>query len=261
MKTFTSPFKSTREIIKFPDPPQLARDAAANWLMQLESERDSGKIYLVALSGGRIARLFFSAVTERARQQRKLLDRVHFFWGDERCVPPDDPESNFGMALELLLKPLGIPQDCIHRIKGEEEPRKAAVAAEAELRQLAPTHHVAPSPGLKSPPEAPQPVFDMIFLGMGEEGHVASLFPGESEETMSHPAVYRPVVASKPPPQRITLGYAAIAAATQVWLLASGEGKEKALRESLTPEGRSPLARVLRSREQTRIFSDISTDA
>lgn len=92
---------------------------------------------------------------------------------------------------------------------------------------------------------------------MGEDGHVASLFPSESEEAMSRGAVFRAVTASKPPPRRITLGYAALAAANEVWVMASGAGKEAALGESLEENGRTPLARLLRLRATTRIFSDI----
>jgi 6-phosphogluconolactonase len=92
---------------------------------------------------------------------------------------------------------------------------------------------------------------------MGEEGHVASLFPGESPEVMASPAVFRHVVGTKPPPNRITLGYAGIAAAREVWLLASGAGKAGALSEAIAGTGRTPLCRVLQSRQQTRIFTDL----
>ena len=101
---------------------------------------------------------------------------------------------------------------------------------------------------------------DWVFLGMGEDGHVASLFPGESAAVMDRPAIYRNVVAVKPPPQRITLGYAALAAAREVWVLASGAGKEAILRASLKAEGVTPLARVIASRAQTRIFTDLRID-
>jgi len=121
------------------------------------------------------------------------------------------------------LAPLNIPGSQIHRVRGEDPPEAAAAKAEAELRQIAPLA----SNG--------QPVLDLIFLGMGEDGHVASLFPGEPEELMASNAVYRPVVAAKPPPHRITMGYPTIAAAGQVRVLAAGAGKEKALRDSLSP--------------------------
>jgi 6-phosphogluconolactonase len=105
-----------------------------------------------------------------------------------------------------------------------------------------------------------QPIIDMIFLGMGEEGHVASLFPGEPEDLMVNPTVYRAVVASKPAPRRITLGYAAIASAREVWVLASGNGKKDALKESLLPGARTPLGRVWQSRTGTSIFTDIPAE-
>ena len=100
------------------------------------------------------------------------------------------------------------------------------------------------------------PVLDLVLLGMGEDGHVASLFPGEPETVMASKEVYRAVTNSpKPPPNRVTLGYPAIAAAQHVWVLVSGAGKERALRESLEPSGRTPLARVLRLRRQTTLFA------
>ena len=86
---------------------------------------------------------------------------------------------------------------------------------------------------------------------------MASLFPEESEQARADKSVFRKVVGSKPPPLRVTLGYPAIAAARQVWVLASGKGKEASFRESLSPNGKTPLARVLASRQETRVFSDI----
>jgi 6-phosphogluconolactonase len=255
--------KGNYDLQTFSASEKVAQAAALAWLEELRLARTQGRGYCVALDGGRIARVFFKQTIDVFRAYTKLtngwtglFNSVHFFWGDERCVPPADPESNFGMACDLLLKPLGIADDRIHRVKGELEPAVAASEAEQELRRVA-QHQKTTEPAT---PES-QPVLDMIFLGMGEEGHTASLFPGEPEEVIASPAVYRPVVASKPPPHRITLGYATIAAARQVWLLASGTGKEQALRESLQPEGRTPLARVLRMRRETRIFTDLRLDS
>ena len=100
-----------------------------------------------------------------------------------------------------------------------------------------------------------QPKLDLIFLGMGEDGHVASLFP-EDKEALESKAVYRVVTSPKPPPRRITLGFPALAAAHEVWVLASGEGKAEALRQSQSPKGNTPLAKVLRDRTHTEIFTD-----
>ncbi len=235
-------YTSNYELIRFPNPETLAKSVAVEWLRTWQTDRPSGT-YCLALSGGRIARLLFSAMTELLVKTE--LKGLHFFWADERCVPPSDPESNFAVARELLLDPLKVPADQIHRVRGEKAPKVAAVQASAELRAVATAR-----------PEG-DPVIDLVFLGMGEDGHVASLFPGEPPEVKEDRSVYRAVVATKPPPHRVTIGYSVLAAARQVWVLASGPGKEKALRESLAPEGRTPLAEVLRWRNQTRVFSDI----
>ncbi|HYG35128.1 MAG TPA: 6-phosphogluconolactonase [Clostridia bacterium] len=232
------------ELKRFAEADNLAKAAAADWWGTISSS-SSERSYCVALAGGRIALNFFDAVVELAKGHEAALSFLHFFWGDERCVPPQSEESNFRLANEHLLKPLAIPANRIHRLRGEDEPAKAAAEAEAELRLWTRTN------------AAQQPILDMVFLGMGEEGHVASLFPGESEELMRSQSVYRPVMASKPPPQRITLGYPVLAAAQQVWVLASGAGKQSALREALAPNGQTPLGRVLRQRTRTVIYTDL----
>ncbi len=236
------------ELISFPNDHDLAQAAASAWLDEVEVATGRGLTQFVALSGGRIARNFFTSVAELAKADRVPMNLVHFFWADERCVPPDDAESNFRMARELLFQPLGITHDKIHRVRGEHAPDIAANEAEKELCALATSNPTG------------RPVLDWIFLGMGEDGHVASLFPGEPETDMTNPAVYRPVVASKPPPNRVTISYAALAAARHVWVLASGAGKVAALQQSLDPKGQTPLARVLQSRAHTRIFTDIQLD-
>jgi 6-phosphogluconolactonase len=223
---------------------ELARAAANAWLDELAANH-AGPAHCVALSGGRIAKTLFASVVESANHQSGALENVHFFWADERCVATDNEESNFGVARELLFAPLSIPNEHLHRIRGEESTDFAVDEAEAEICRIAPLAADG------------QPVLDLIFLGMGEDGHVASLFPGEAESAMTGRAVYRAVSAAKPPPHRITMGYAAIAAARQVWVLVSGPGKEAALRDSLSPSGQTPLARVIKSRPQTRIYTDI----
>jgi 6-phosphogluconolactonase len=241
---------SNSELIFFATDDELARAVANRWLDEL-SASDRDKPYCVALSGGRITKKFFVAVAEHSRTRARSvsLDSIHFFWADERCVPPTDPESNFALAREHLLAPLGIQPDKIHRLRGEIPPKLAAAEAEAEICRIAPMDGSG------------QPVLDLIFLGMGEDGHVASLFPGSPDEIVESKAIYLPVVASKPPPNRITINYATLTAAKQVWVLASGAGKELALQESLSPQGRTPLARVVRARRRTLIFSDIRRDA
>ncbi len=235
---------SNWELSSFANATGVADQCAAEFLARLAP---ASTTTWVALSGGRIAQGFFRAVARLAQARGQSLAHVHFFWADERYVPADHAESNYRSAAELLFTPLGLAALNLHRIRGEEAPECAANKAEAELRRFAPVNATG------------QPVLDLVLLGMGEDGHVASLFPSEPEDVMKSPAVYRAVTASKPPPRRITLGYATIAAAHEVWVLASGAGKEAALRESLSPTGRTPLARVLREREGTRIFTDLAT--
>ena len=233
------------ESIACASPEALARAAADQWLDAIEAANHAGTRHCVALSGGRIAQKFFSATAAQTKVRAVSFARVRFFWADERCVPPQDPESNFRIAQELLFLPLGIPENQICRVRGEDPPDIAAARAEADIVRHARLNN------------AGQPVLDLIFLGLGEDGHVASLFPGEPEDRKSSPAIFRAIYNSpKPPPNRISLGYGPIAAAQAVWVLASGAGKEKALYQSLQPDGATPLARVIQSRSQTRIFTD-----
>lgn len=232
----------TYELQHFDSADALATAAAEAWLRLYESRGD--RSFCVALAGGRIARIFFT-VTAQLPDSPELLHRMQFFWGDERCVPPSSPESNYRLAREHLLEPLGIPKEHIHRIQGELEPEPAAAQAQAELRRLARVN-----------PEG-TPVLQLVFLGMGENGHVASLFPGESIQAITSPAVYRAVLATKPPPRRITLGYQTLAAAEEVWVLISGPGKGAALQASLNGTSQTPLGRVIGSRAHTRILTDL----
>jgi 6-phosphogluconolactonase len=237
------------ELISFANADELASLVAGAWLDEIESASRAGKPHCVALSGGRIAQKFFAATVEQGKARAVAFERVHFFWADERCVPPTDSESNFKLANELLFVPLKISESQIHRIHGELPPAAAAAQAVSEISRIAPQN----SEG--------RPVLDLIFLGMGEDGHVASLFPNAPAEIADCTAPFLAVENSpKPPPNRITLSYPAIAAAKNVWVLASGAGKEAALRDSLAFSGKTPLARVVQSRSHTSVFSGIRLD-
>jgi 6-phosphogluconolactonase len=227
------------ELIPCPSDLALANQAAAEWLKELPAR--SATPYLVALSGGRIAKHFCAAVADQARGRD--LTHVHWFWADERCVPPNHADSNFLLAQQYLFEPLAVSPNLIHRIRGEETPLRAAELAAQELS------------GLASQKDQGVPVLDMVFLGMGEDGHVASLFANGQPEPEA--AVYYPVAASKPPPNRITISFKVLAVTRQVWVLASGSGKEAALKESFAENGLTPLSKVIRKRASTRIFSDI----
>jgi 6-phosphogluconolactonase len=214
------------ELISFANADELAARAASAWLDEIAAANHAARPHCVALSGGRIALKFFTSVVVQTKAREISLGLVHFFWADERCVPPDDAQ--------------------IHRIHGEDSPEIAAQKATMDISRVAPKN------------SGGQPVLDLIFLGMGEDSHVASLFPGKIEGTI-HTDIFCAVKNSlKPPPDRVTLSYAAIAAAKNVWVLASGAGKETALRDSVYAGGRTPLAQVIQSRPQTKIFADFS---
>lgn len=234
------------ELRSFASADDLARAAASAWLDEIESAARAGRTFCVALSGGRIAQKFFAATVAQAQARKVSFDGVHFFWADERCVPADDPESNFKLAADLLFAPLKIAAANIHRLRGEDSPPAAVKLAEAELRRLASTN-------LRQ-----QPVLDLIFLGMGEDGHIASLFPHAPANIIDISVPFLVVENSpKPPPTRISLSYQTIIAAKNIWILISGAGKAAALRESLSATGQTPLARVIAARP-VKIFSDIN---
>ncbi|MGB0387608.1 MAG: 6-phosphogluconolactonase [Ardenticatenaceae bacterium] len=163
----------------------------------------------------------------RALAQAKRIDwqQVHFFWGDERYVPADDPASNFRMARETLLDPLGIAPDApnVHPFPTESTPQEDAAKYEQQLQDFF---------GLAA---GEMPRFDVILLGMGGDGHTASLFPGTQALTEStRLAVANPVPAQNT--TRLTLTYPVLNHAHHLFVLLKGEGKAARLAEVLTGE-------------------------
>lgn len=230
------------ELRTFPNATVLAEAAGRLFVERLPQNRES----FIALSGGRIAKSFYDAIVAEIRRTGRSIHGAHFFFADERCVPPTSEESNVLTARQALFDPLMVRADRIHRIHGEADPAYAAKEAEAELCRLAPMD----ADGL--------PILDLVILGMGEDGHTASLFPGEPLEARQNPAVFRPVVATKPPPNRVTISYGALRVAREVWVLASGAGKQEALSKIFANREDLPLGEVFRSRPMSLIFSDIA---
>lgn len=175
----------------------------------------------VALSGGSTPNLFFRAMT--AMRADIDWERVRFYWVDERCVPPNHPESNFGTAYQAFLQPLGIPESSCFRIRGEDDPEmEAARYGELILDQVS--------------PEMTFPVFDLIFLGMGADGHTASIFPYESElwnadklcTVGTHPESGQ---------KRVTFTGHLINAAARVLFLVTGEEKAEIAKKVISRTG------------------------
>ena len=180
-------------------------------------------IFTVALSGGSTPRPLYALLASDAFTTRIDWSRVHLFWGDERCIPPVDPRSNYRMARESLLDAVPLPPGNIHRIRGEDDPILAAAAYEQELRDFFGSN-VAGRP--------PSEGFDLILLGMGDNGHTASLFPGMPAVTEQARWVMAQDVADVSM-WRITLTPVVINAAKHVTFIVSGAGKAERLREVL----------------------------
>ena len=191
------------------------QEAAARHAAEVLQATTTGQDVRIALSGGSTPRRFHELL---AASEGIDWSRVHVYWGDERTVPPDDAESNYRMARETLLEAVAIPPDQVHRMRGELDPAGAADAYEQTLRE---TFGV-------EPPDVPR--FDLNILGVGADGHTASLFPG----TAALEERTRWVAASHIPQQdswRITLTYPVLNAARLTLVLVSGKGKADAIRQ------------------------------
>ncbi len=146
----------------FDSPPQLALKLAEEFKNEVEKKSDN--IY-ISISGGSTPKIFFRELTLPPFGNNIDWSKVHLFWSDERCVPPSDSESNYGMTKKNLLDFIQIPAGNIHRIMGESHPEKESVRYSKEIDKILPSGN----------DHFPQ--FDWAFLGMGEDGHTASLFP------------------------------------------------------------------------------------
>jgi len=182
------------------------------------AERDNYPIAL-ALSGGNTPKLLFSVLAEKYHSSLNW-NYVDLFWVDERCVSPDDSESNYGMTYQLLLEKIDIPMENIHRMRGENDPGSEADRYAEEIVQ-----NIRIRNGL--------PVFDIILLGMGEDGHTASLFPHSAGLNEQH----RWFIANHAPQQevwRLTLSKKAINSARNILVLVRGASKARMLKDVLT---------------------------
>jgi 6-phosphogluconolactonase len=216
-------------VIVHADANLLAQAAAARLLVRLvDAQAERGEASVV-LTGGTIAAAVYRAVRDSPARDAVDWSRVDVWWGDERFVPRDDPERNELQARQALLDALPLDPRRVHPMPAADDPEGAdpEAAAERYADELA----RAAKPGT-----APLPHFDVLMLGVGEDGHVASVFP-------EHPVAYetRPVSAvrgsPKPPPIRLTLTLPTINTAEEVWLIAAGAGKAGAVRLALSGAG------------------------
>lgn len=220
---------SAAQIKVFPSVPAL-QEAAADFVAGVLRLATPNNPIRIALSGGSTPRGMHALLAQMVGIDWR---NVHIFFGDERTVGPDDPQSNYRMAQDTLLAHVPIPAANIHRMRGEDEPAKAAATYSGELRESFGLH----STGL--------PVFDLIILGMGADGHTASLFPGTAALE-----AHAMLVAANEVPQlntwRITLTYPVLNAARRVLFLVTGADKAEAVSHVFDPthDDRPPAAFV-----------------
>ncbi len=199
----------TARRLRISDSPQrLAQDAADHLAEAISALVERFGACSVALAGGSTPRATYALLAQR---DDVPWDKLSIYFGDERCVPPDHPESNYRMAREALLDHVPIPADQIHRMEGEDPDRDAA--ADRYAARL---------------PER----LDVVLLGVGEDAHTASLFPGGDAVRETQRRVV-PVLGPKPPPWRLTLTPPTLEAARHLVVLAAGAGKRAPVQAAL----------------------------
>lgn len=225
------------EVVVLPDADALADEAAARVAAAMRDAVAARGRCVLALSGGSTPRRLHARLVAMGADALPWAD-TYVAFGDERCVPPDDPASNYRMARETLLAHVPVPEAHVLRMEGERDPDDAAARYEALLRGLAARH---------APGDAP--LFDLVLLGMGADGHTLSLFPGTPALDEATRWVV-PGTAPVAPHARLTLTYPALARARAVLLLAAGAEKRAALARVLV-DGDDTLP-VARARGRTR---------
>jgi 6-phosphogluconolactonase len=205
------------------DDKHIISQHAAEYIMRIAKESiDLHGRFTIALTGGTTPGEAYSLLGSEPIRSQIDWQRVHIFWGDERCIPHTDSESNFYLAQETLLGNIAIPKSQIHPIPADQPDRDAASQAYTiEMQEAFGTNGI--------------PRFDLIHLGMGPEGHTASLFPHQASLHEKHRLVV-PVSVPKPPPDRLTFTPPLLNAARNVLFLVTGRDKADALRAVLEGE-------------------------
>jgi 6-phosphogluconolactonase len=218
------------DVVIEPDADRLARAAASALVARLAAAQAVHGTAAVVLTGGGIGTAVLEQVARLAAEpEREVVDwaAVDFWWGDERFVPADDEQRNELGARRVLLDRVAAAPERVHAMPASDSgPDSADDAAARYAEELA----------AAAPSDRPLPRFDVLLLGMGPEGHVASIFPGSPAARDE-----RPVVGvhdcPKPPPERVSLTFPAINTAEEVWLLVAGEGKASAVAAALSGAG------------------------
>ncbi|HZH91106.1 MAG TPA: 6-phosphogluconolactonase [Pyrinomonadaceae bacterium] len=211
--------RATPNIQIFADANEVARAAALRFVELARAGIETGGRFSVALAGGSTPKRIYELLAGEDFGAQVDWSGVHVFFGDERCVPPDDADSNYRMANEALLSRVALPPENVHRMRGEGDAVANARLYEDELRGF-------------FGDDAPWPEFDLVMLGMGDDGHTASLFPG-THALDARSAWVAANWVEKFDAYRITLTASAINQARRVMFIVTGAGKAERLQEVL----------------------------
>jgi 6-phosphogluconolactonase len=233
------------EVVRFESPDELAVDVAHRFVELLADAQADGRVPAVALTGGSIAVRIHEAVVSEADRARVDWSRVDFWFGDERFVPVDSPDRNAGQATRAMLAHLPVDPDRVHVMPpagGEfgDDADAAAAAYADEVRR-----HGSGE-------------FDLVMLGVGGNGHVASLMPGYPQLDVEDAIAVVVRESPKPPPTRMTLTFPALEGTRQVWFVVAGQDKAEMVARALDPGTDFhdvPAARP-KGRERTLWFLD-----
>lgn len=222
-------------------------DRVAHWLLDLATAKDGA--FHLCLSGGSTPRTLYQRLTEAPYRDAFPWGRTHLFWGDERFVPPDDPLSNYCMVRQALLKHAPIPPRNVHPVPTQGmSPQQAAASYEHTLQSIYGADRLDPA----------RPLFDATLLGLGTDGHTASLFPNTAVLAERDQWVAA-VLGAKAEP-RITLTYPALESSRHAAFLVAGLDKRGILAQLRTGDDSLPAAR-LRPAGDLWIFSDAAAEA
>ncbi len=211
------------------DPQALAREVA-DWML-LTLRASTGEV-AVALSGGSTPKLLYEVLAQEPYRGMMPWDRVHWFWGDERFVPPDDPRSNYRMTYEALLGHVKIPASHMHPVQTDDvTPEQAAALYQQALQSFYGAATLDPA----------RPLFEIVLLGLGTNGHTASLFPGTA--VLDERTAWAAAVTPEGEPTRITLTYPALESCRHAAFIVAGAEKRDVLARVRAGEATLPAAR------------------
>ena len=210
------------ELVVCESPRELGRQSAEFFADAASAAVQRAGSFSVALSGGSTPVLMYRALVSADLRDRVPCTKGEYFWSDERCVPPDSPDSNYGLAERELLSKVPVPRDRIHRMRGELQPERAAGDYEQELRRVF--------------GNVPLPRFDLMMLGLGANGHTASLFPDSPALNESRRWVVANYV-NELAAYRLTFTFPVINAARNVVYVVAGKEKAAALRQVMRGGG------------------------